>query len=507
MKRISLALVGLLAACGGNTPAPAVSTARPASAAVLSSPPSADASADFRTKVPTPGALKPPVFPSPMVRELPNGITLVAYEMHGVPVVRTTMVGFATKSAASTVRWQFAQRITAKHSVTALASAWQALGAEHGAIVGDDAGGLSAKVLAKDFGASVDLLAEEWLQPSKDAAELGRLKEELVDGVKNERADLKSVARNLVRIPLERYTRADSGAEKDIEAITIADVMKDARRLKLAYTAQPELPSVACPTVVFVVGDIAVAEAEKRIGAMVCPKLIGGVGGGYSGKGRQGVWRMNARKGATQVHLYLSTHGVPFGTSDERAAFWVASEILGGSFSSRINMNLREKNAFTYGAYARYRPFATNGLFSMGGPMKADKAGEALKEMNAELERIRTEPVTDDELRRAKDSWLRTLAARYETADDVVGAWLSDMITRDGSDEKNSFATEASRFTKAIEAVTKEDVLKVAKQLLDPKRLDLVTVGDPDVIKAELEPLKLGDPLMYDELGAPLNAK
>ena len=216
---------------------------------------------------------------------------------------------------------------------------------------------------------------------------------------------------------------------------------------------------------------------------------------------------MGARKGATQAHVYLASYGVPFSTDEDRAAFWVMNEILGGSFSSRINMNLREKNAFTYGAYSRYRPFSSHGLWSVGGPMKADKAGEAFAEIRVEIERIRTQAVGDEELRRAKDSWLRTLPARYETADDVVGAWLQDWVLLDRSDEQNTFDSHSSRFSKQIEAVTKEQVMESAKKYLAPARLDLVTVGDPDLIAAEFAPFKLGTPVAYDELGMPLKAK
>ncbi len=495
--------LALALSCGGASAPAAMHAAATLPGAAASA---AAGPASFRDKAPPPGALAAPVYPKPEIRDLPNGIKLVTYQMHELPVVRMTMVGFAPRTGVATVRWKLAERITAKHSVQALAGAWQSMGAEHGAFVGDDAAGLSAKVMAKDVEAAASLLLEEWLQPSHDAGELGRLKAELIDGVKNERADLKSVARNLVRVSLERYTRADSGTEATYAAVTLSDVIEDAKLLKLDVVSQPKVAGVACPTVVLVAGDISPSSVQRQFEAVRCPQLLGGTGGGFGARRDAGVWRMSARKGATQVHVYLAHASAPFGTDDDRAAFWMMTEILGGGFSSRVNMNLREKHAFTYGAYARYRPFASNGLFSVGGPIKADKAGEAYEQIRAEITRMQTEIVSDDEMRRAKDSWLRTLSARYETADDIVGAWLQDMVTRDASDEGSAFNSEAERFTRALESVTKEQVLAMAKKYLDLSRLDLVTVGDPDSIKSEFAPFKLGEPQPYDELGAPLNA-
>jgi zinc protease len=98
----------------------------------------------------------------------------------------------------------------------------------------------------------------------------------------------------------------------------------------------------------------------------------------------------------------------------------VMNQILGGLFSSRVNMNLRERHGYTYGAYSGVSESRGVGMFYLGASVRTDATGASIREMFKEVESIRQDPVTDEELRLAKDSIVRALPAMFETTESTV---------------------------------------------------------------------------------------
>jgi zinc protease len=176
-------------------------------------------------------------------------------------------------------------------------------------------------------------------------------------------------------------------------------------------------------------------------------------------------------------------------SSPDYAAVTVMNTMLGGLFSSRINMNLREKNGFTYGALSRYLFRRGAGPFIAGAQVRSDVTAPAVRELFSELERIRTQPLSTEELRMAKDSVIRSLPGEFETRN-VIATGVGNIWTYD-------LPLDYYRKLPAmIEGVTAEDTSRVAKQYVHPDHFLLVTIGDRSKVEAGLEELKLG-PVEY----------
>jgi len=190
------------------------------------------------------------------------------------------------------------------------------------------------------------------------------------------------------------------------------------------------------------------------------------------------------RPGATQSSVALTLVGVPRQNKDYDALL-VMNTILGGAFSSRLNMNLREAHAYTYGAGSSFDFRHGPGPFRAGGAIVREKTGPAVTEILKELDRLRTDPVSDAELADAKAYLVRTLPARFETTGNTADTLASLAVYGLPLDE---YATRPARFGK----VTADDVKRVAATYLAPGAYHLVVVGDAKVVEAQLGEVGLG---------------
>jgi zinc protease len=159
--------------------------------------------------------------------------------------------------------------------------------------------------------------------------------------------------------------------------------------------------------------------------------------------------------------------------------------MLGGLFSSRINMNLREQHGYTYGAFSTFQFMRGSGPFFAGASVRADVTGPAVHELFSELDRIRTSPLTSDELKMSKDFLVRSLPGGFETAEETTGK-MSDIFTYQlPLDYYRAYPSE-------IDAVTSEQAASVALKYIHPENMIVVAVGDRAKIQPEIEKLKLG---------------
>jgi len=163
----------------------------------------------------------------------------------------------------------------------------------------------------------------------------------------------------------------------------------------------------------------------------------------------------------------------------------VMSAILGGLFNSRLNMNLREEKGYTYGASAGFDLRRARGPFTARAAVNTEATIPALHEFLVELDRIREAPVTDAELRAARDYLVGVFPLRFETPGPVAGS-LAGLFVHDLPDD------ELARYRGAIEAVTADDVQRVAREHIRPEAAAIVLVGDHDQFGTELEALALG---------------
>jgi predicted Zn-dependent peptidase len=153
--------------------------------------------------------------------------------------------------------------------------------------------------------------------------------------------------------------------------------------------------------------------------------------------------------------------------------------ILGGMFSSRINLELREAKAYTYGAHSGFALRHGAGAFAAGGAMFAEHTADAAREIVAQIDHMRAEPVKAEELADAKENAKLALPARFEGVDDLT-AVLEEMAAY--GMPLDEYAQRAAR----IDAVTAADVQRVAKKWLHPEAMRIVIAGDRAKIEHSL---------------------
>ncbi len=172
----------------------------------------------------------------------------------------------------------------------------------------------------------------------------------------------------------------------------------------------------------------------------------------------------------------------------------VMNEILGGAFSSRINLNLREQHGYTYGAYTRVRALAHGGWIVAGSGVRTDVTVPAVGELVKEIKRMGEAPVTEQEMKLAKSSLVGALPSAFETTSDTVGM-LSDIPIY------NLPLDYYAEYSRKVKSVTPENVQEVAKKYLLPDKMLVVVAGDRKVVEGGLKGLGLGEVEVRDADG------
>jgi zinc protease len=190
----------------------------------------------------------------------------------------------------------------------------------------------------------------------------------------------------------------------------------------------------------------------------------------------------------------VASIGVPRNTPDY-AALRVMNEALGGLFSSRINLNLREQHGYTYGASSQFVFRRSAGPFLVATGVRTDVTGPSVSEIMKELGRIRDGELSADELSLAKDSLVRSLPADFETSSRVTASTSNIYVYDLGLDYY-------SKLPGQLTAVDAAQVKTVAQKYIQPDKVLVVAVGDRAKITPELQKLNLGAPEVRTAEGA-----
>ncbi|MFI5233997.1 MAG: M16 family metallopeptidase, partial [Gemmatimonadales bacterium] len=290
--------------------------------------------------------------------------------------------------------------------------------------------------------------------------------------------------------PGSRYAAPGGGRMASVRAL-------DASQLRAFHTAR-YVPGAT--TLVFagdVTGERAVQLAERAFGGWrgtIAP--IAAVDDRVVQAGRQ-VHIVN-KTGAPQSELRVGHAGVPR-SHPEYFPIVVMNALLGGLFSSRINLNLRERNAFTYGARSAFEWRRGAGPFVVSTAVKTEVSDAATREIVGEISRMREETVSASELSLATAYLDGVFPIRYETTNAVAQAVAVAQVYGLGDDYY-------TRYRERIRAVTAEDVLRAAQTFLHPENLLIVAVGDGAAIRAPMEALGVGTVHVHEspaENGAP----
>jgi zinc protease len=284
----------------------------------------------------------------------------------------------------------------------------------------------------------------------------------------------KGLPSNALYGPKHPYGYSETGTEASVKAITAADMQ--------ALWKQNFVPNNAA---LIVAGDISMAElralAEKSLGAWqrgtpAQPQL--------SAPDTTTARVIIVNKPGPQTQVRVAAVGAPRSSPDFRP-LQLMNMTLGGSFASRINMNLREKNGYTYGASSQFTFRKAAGPFQVGSGIRTEVTGAGVAEVFNELKGIVERPISDEELSRAKDGLSNSLPGAFETNGNAVGNF-SNVFTY-------SLPLDYySRYAEQVAAVTPAQTADVARRYIVPDKMIVVAVGDLEQIEPELQKLNLG---------------
>lgn len=447
-----------------------------------------------RTRPPESG--RPPSLTLPTVhkRALSNGIPVWVVERHQVPVVAVDLLltsGSASDPAgaygmASLTAGMLDEGAGARDAL-ALADELDYLGASLGASTSYDATSVGLYVPVARLAQALPVMADVVLRPTFPAAELERRRTELLVEFSRLSDDPGTIARlafpHALFGPEHRYGTGLVGRMAFVKAVN--------REQLAAFHASRYRPEKAA---FIVVGDVKVDEVvgllEAQFGSW---KATGPVEeSGVAAPAQHGprtVYLVD-KPGAAQSVIRIGRVGVDRATPDY-FALEVLNTILGGSFTSRLNQNLREKNGYTYGARSGFDMRRLPGPFVATAAVQTDKTAEAVREFFVELDGMK-KPVPEGELIKARNNVAYGFPSSFATNQDVAGQ-LEEQLLYGLPDDY--YATYVDK----ILAVTPAEVQAAAEKQLQTDSVAVVIVGDVKVIRPKLEALKLG-PIKVVEL-------
>lgn len=176
----------------------------------------------------------------------------------------------------------------------------------------------------------------------------------------------------------------------------------------------------------------------------------------------------------------------PSATEPDYAAIQMANKILGGEFTSRLNMNLRENKHWAYGAYLVNIDAKGPGFLTGYAPVQTDKTKESVAEMLKELTQyVGDKPSTDIEFKKVQENAVLQLPGIWETNSAILNALSKNIIYNRGLEYLDNYPT-------MLRSLTQADLQKAAKKVIRPNNLTWVIVGDRSKIEKGISELKIG---------------
>jgi zinc protease len=436
----------------------------------------------WRTQRPKPGAPGTVRFPTPEVAKLANGLLLyVVPTAAEVVTIRFVLRHGASsvaegKSGLAALTARMMTEGTRKRSSLELAEQAEALGSTLEADAGRDESIVGISALSGDLDRALELLAEVVTAPAFDPKEFDRVRAEWLDGLVAERQSpdrLASLA-GLRVLNGAQHGAPVSGGVTDVKRLTPADLAQFHAR----YWQPASSAIVLVGKVDF---DKAKAGVEKQFKAFRSkgaapdkPSLV------PSGPAGLRIVLVD-RPGAVQSAIF-GAQRFPARAQAGHETRELLGEVVGGLFTSRINQNLREKNAYTYGA--RGYPVATRfwGAFVVGTSVRTDVTAPAIQEILIELKKARDPslgaPINSGELERGRADLLHSLGARLEHTSRIADAVKNQFVFELGNDYY-------AHYPRTLEATSAPQVAEAAK-LLDPEHMVFVIAGDKSRYASEL---------------------
>lgn len=417
---------------------------------------------------------------------LDNGLPIYVYEKKEVPIIQLNLViqagsvnEPADKLGMAGLTAAMMDEGAAGKSSLQLSDEIDYLGTSLSVSGGLHTSGIAMRSTVSKFDESLKLFSDILLRPDFPESELNRLKKQymtsLFQAFDRPTAIAAAAAGMLVFGKDHQYGRTTVGTEQSLQSLSVTDLRN--------FYSMYYKPNNA---ILVVVGDVNAQEVVSKIN-----KAIGAWQRGDS----QAMTVPNARQvsgrtiylvdkpEAAQSVIRISKVGTNR-FSQDYFPLLVMNTILGGSFTSRLNQNLREKNGYAYGAGSGFGFRPSNGPFTAASDVQTDATDKALREFIKELDGM-TNPVSDDELSKAKNY----IALGYPDNFSNVGSIAAQIAEMVQYHLPDSYFND---YIANVMAVKKEDVRRVARKYLDTDDLAIIIVGDRSKVEKGLKATKIG---------------
>ena len=469
---------------------------------LVSAAPSAQQGLD-RKKIPTPGKTPELRVPAWTKSMLANGAELLVSEKHDLPLISfsLTFLGGADqfeptgKQSVASLTASLLSEGTKTRDAEALSNALQLLGTSVNASVSGESGSISFRSTTAKFPATLDILADILVNPTFPENGLERLRGQRLVQLTQARAQPGAIANRV-------FPRIVYGSEHPYGRVVTEESLKAVTRADLvAFHKAYYQPGRALITVV---GDTTAATVKPVIEKSLAAWTKGGERPSFtfppvSAPKATTIFLVD-KPGAAQSTFAIGRPG-PARNTPDFYALQVMNTMLGGMFQSRLNANIREEKGYSYGVTSSFGYGKGPGPFRTGGDIVTEKSDAALVEFMKELKGIiGGRPISDEELTTAKDALIQRLPGTFASVSSINSALTTLWVQNLPDDYYQQYA-------KRVAAITRDDVLRVAKQYVTVDNLAIVIVGDRKVIEGPLKATNIAPIVYYDIEGNRLAEK
>ena len=455
-----------------------------------------------RTQMPAVDKTPNTAFPTTKTFTLSNGLPVYLIEQHNLPLIRMHACFDAGYAADHTTQSPGLAYLTGtmmmegteNRSGEELSEALNNLGSTLQVYSRQDKTYLSLNSLSQRFDASLNLFAEVLLKPTYPEESVEREKARQLLGIQQELSNPSQLASRVLNGLLygaeHPYGQPNSGlgTEKSVQAIKRSDIQ--------AFHQSWFRPNNGF---LVVAGDISEADLKTKLEKAFADWE----------KGRMPVKSTPTIAASNKSKLYLidkpgaaqsvvlAANLAPTGFDKDWEAYQLMNTLLGGSFLSRLNANLREEKHWTYGARSIIRQYTGQGAFVAVTSVQSDKTAETVQEMLKEFKGIlSSKPITEAEFRAEQTNTVLSIPNDWETLSGLTGSLVNAL-------EFGKTPAWLQTYTTNLQALTTKEVNQAAKAIVKPDQMVWVIVGDKSQIEESLKKLPMGEYTLMDPLSIP----
>ncbi|HEY0960883.1 MAG TPA: pitrilysin family protein [Pseudomonadales bacterium] len=443
-------------------------------------------------------------FPGIQTATLDNGVEVVLAERHTMPLVAMSMefdAGYAADAGGKLGVASFTSAMldkgTRTRSALDISEEAERLGAVVTAGANVDASFVTLNALTSNLEDSIYLWADLILEPEFEQEEIERLRQQRLTTIAQEKAQPQSLALRLLPPVLYGPDHAyavplsGTGTIESTRSITQQDLVDFKERWLRPAKAR-----------IFITGDTTLDEVvpllNRAFRGWVDPNTLPPTKNIATVTREQGARVILIDKPGSPQSFILAGHLVPGLGTGRDLAIEAMNGVLGGTFTARINMNLREAKGWSYGARTQLQSARGQRLFIVNAPVQTDRTGDSLRELLTELQSIKTDrPITQEEMDLVIAGLARSLPGNYETSQAVLGSIVS-------SARYGRPLDYAAHLTEAYEALTLPELQSAAADFVNRDRLVWVVVGDLDEIREQVEALNIAPIEIWNDDGEPI---